>query len=123
MEKRWIKMDKQDGKQLLTRQAQSVEDTCLSCLQKVAANEDVDDKAVADLKKRKLVKVEQWKTFKVSKGPAFTVQRVKQETDLTVELLQSGDWRNRTFKPYNFDVRRHPWCPHNSYVCRLTVTQ
>eukprot|EP00892_Ulva_mutabilis_P007211 jgi/Ulvmu1/4862/UM020_0148.1 len=104
MEKRWIKMDKQDGKQLLTRQVQSVEDTCLSNLQKVAAQQEVDDKAITELKKRKLVKVEQWKTFKVSKGPAFSVERVKQETDLTAELLQSGEWRNRKFKDYNFDA-------------------
>lgn len=111
MEKRWIKMDKNDGKQVLTRQTQAVEDVCLSSLQKVASQAEVDDKAVAELKKRKLVKVEQWKTFKVTKGPAFSVERVKQETDLTVELLQSGDWRNRKFKEYNFDVRSHHGCP------------
>lgn len=107
MEKRWIKMDKQDGKQLLTRQTDAVEDVCLASLQKVAAQEEVDSKAIAELKKRKLVKVEQWKTFKVSKGPAFSLERVKQETDLTVELLQSGEWRSRKFKDYNFDVRHH----------------
>lgn len=121
MEKRWIKMDKQDGKQLLTRQTQAAEDTCLASLRKVAAEEEVDSKAVAELKKRKLVKVEQWKTFKVSKGPAFSLERVKQETDLTVELLQGGEWRNRKFKEYNFEVRSPAPRPGRLHACICNV--
>ena len=29
---------------------------------------------------------------------------VQQATDLTVEMLQNGSWRNASFKKYNFDA-------------------
>lgn len=32
----------------------------------------------------------------------------KQETDISVEMLQSGAWKNATFKPYNFNAMGVP---------------
>ena len=40
------------------------------------------------MKKRKLVAPETWKTYKLSKGPKFALQRVRPATDLTTEMLQ-----------------------------------
>lgn len=37
-----------------------------------------------------------------TKGPKFSIERVKAATDLTSELLLSGQWKELSFKPYNF---------------------
>ncbi|KAF0983545.1 hypothetical protein FDP41_010610 [Naegleria fowleri] len=58
--------------------------------------------AFSQLKSRKLVKVDTIKYFNVTKGPKFSVQRQKQETDLTSDLLATGNWESASFKPYNF---------------------
>lgn len=108
MEKGWVKMSKQDGKQYLARNVQTIEDMCLTSLKVLDADTEVADTVAAELKKRKLVKLEQWKTFKISKGPAFALEVVKPETDLTAELLQSGDWQSKQFKEYNFKVHPSP---------------
>lgn len=47
-------------------------------------------------------------SFKIGKGPKFSTQIVKEETDLTAELLSSGEWKTKTFKPYNFKTLGAP---------------
>lgn len=66
------------------------------------------DAILTDLKKRKLVTMVKRISFKINKGPKFATQIVKEETDLTAEMLYSGDWRNKTFKPYNFKALGAP---------------
>jgi phenylalanyl-tRNA synthetase alpha chain len=44
---------------------------------------------VADLKKRKLVKMQKVISFKIHKGPKFALEMVKEETDLTADMLAS----------------------------------
>lgn len=46
------------------------------------------DAELAALKKRKLIAVEQWKTYTVGKGAAWAPQRKKAATELTAEMLQ-----------------------------------
>lgn len=41
-------------------------------------------------------------SFKISKGSKFALELVKEETDLTAEMLASGSWKSASFKPYNF---------------------
>ncbi|EFC44935.1 phenylalanine-tRNA synthetase family protein, alpha subunit [Naegleria gruberi] len=55
-----------------------------------------------ELKSRKLVKVETIKFFYVSKGTEFALERKKQETDLTTQMILSNEWQNASFKEYNF---------------------
>jgi len=47
-------------------------------------------------------------SFKINKGPKFATQIIKEETDLTAEMLASGDWKSKTFKPYNFKALGAP---------------
>jgi len=42
--------------------------------------------------------------FSVTKGPQFALKVEKLETDLTFEMLQSGAWREKPFKKYNFNA-------------------
>lgn len=61
-----------------------------------------DAKIIADLKKRKLLRTQKVISFRIGKGPKFALELVKEETDLTAEMLASGAWKTATFKPYNF---------------------
>ncbi|MCO5609968.1 hypothetical protein L7F22_064203 [Adiantum nelumboides] len=42
------------------------------------------------------------------KGPKILPQVEKLETDLTVEMLQSGSWKSAAFKQYNFNAEGAP---------------
>ncbi|KAG8703874.1 Phenylalanyl-tRNA synthetase, beta subunit, cytoplasmic [Ceratobasidium sp. 394] len=66
------------------------------------------DKAINELKKRKLVVQKKGLWFTVSKGTNFSTSIAKLETDLTYDMLQSGSWKNSTFKQYNFEAEGTP---------------
>ena len=83
-------------------QTDSIEDTTRATLLKIKETKTADPKVATDLKKRKLVKVQKVFSFKATKGPEFALEIKKEETDLTVEMLTSGDWKTANFKPYNF---------------------
>ena len=40
--------------------------------------------------------------FEVKKGSEFTTNIVKQEAELTKEMIESGAWKQKDFKPFNF---------------------
>lgn len=63
-----------------------------------------DAKVVAELRKRKLVRLQKVISFRVRKGDKFALEMVREETDLTADMLASGAWKTATFKPYNFDA-------------------
>lgn len=64
----------------------------------------VSDAVKTEYKKRKLLQEVVIKSFILSKGPAFSTELKKLETDLTSDMLLSGAWKSLTFKPYNFDA-------------------
>ncbi|KAN0069649.1 tRNA synthetases class II core domain (F) domain containing protein [Elaphomyces granulatus] len=63
---------------------------------------------VADLKKRKLVVLQKVISFQIFKGPKFAKEFVKEETDLTAEMLANGTWKTANFKAYNFKAQGAP---------------
>jgi len=101
MRNKWIK---KDGNYLVPA-TDSVEDTTRQLLQQVAANKAVaDPKTLADYKKRKLVTLSKVISYTVSKGPRYAREIPVEVTDLTAEMLASGEWRTANFKPYNFNA-------------------
>jgi phenylalanyl-tRNA synthetase alpha chain len=46
-----------------------------------------DAKVLADLKKRKLVVMQKRISFRINKGPKFALEIVKEETDLTADMI------------------------------------
>ncbi|EIW61906.1 phenylalanine-tRNA ligase [Trametes versicolor FP-101664 SS1] len=62
------------------------------------------EKALAELRKRKLVAQRKGQWFTVRKGPNFSTSTAKPETDLTVDMLTSGSWKTATYKKYNFEA-------------------
>jgi phenylalanyl-tRNA synthetase alpha chain len=83
-------------------QADAIRDTTKEQLLQIQQTQAHDSKVISDLKKRKLIRTQKAITFKLSKGPKFALEIVKEETDLTADMLASGSWRTANFKPYNF---------------------
>lgn len=69
-------------------QVESIEDTVLPQLHAIAKGETLDNATGGALKKRKLVTLETWTTYRLTKGPRFALERKKQPTDLTTEMLK-----------------------------------
>jgi phenylalanyl-tRNA synthetase alpha chain len=44
---------------------------------------------VTDLKKRKLVKMQKVISYRFQKGPKYALEMVKEETDLTADMIAS----------------------------------
>ena len=59
-------------------------------LQQVAAGrvDELSEAEVKNLTKRKLAAVRTWTAFRLGRGPQFALERVKQHTDLTTEMLR-----------------------------------
>ncbi|KAF2971477.1 hypothetical protein GQX73_g2056 [Xylaria multiplex] len=99
---KWITKTK-DGK--LKAVPDSIHDAAREQLLSVKTTRAISDpKVLADLKKRKLVRVQKVVAFKIDKGPSFALEIPDEATDLTAEMLATGSWKTATFKPYNFEA-------------------
>ncbi|KAI8374735.1 tRNA synthetases class II core domain (F)-domain-containing protein [Radiomyces spectabilis] len=93
----------------LVRSVDSIVDQTQKELQEIqSTSTHKDAKVLADLKKRKLTDKQKFTSYKVVKGPQFSLEIKKEATDITYEMLQSGEWKNATFKKYNFDAAGVP---------------
>lgn len=43
--------------------------------------------------------------FEVTKGSDFTTSVSKQEAELTKDMIESGQWKSKSFKPFNFKAK------------------
>lgn len=99
---KWIEKDKD----VLRPAKDSVKDTVSEQLRTMQSTRSYPDiKVVAELRKRKLITLQKISTYKISKGPKYSKEFVKEETDLTVEMLASGAWKTVKLKPYNFKAK------------------
>uniref|UniRef100_A0A7S0TVX7 phenylalanine--tRNA ligase n=2 Tax=Hemiselmis andersenii TaxID=464988 RepID=A0A7S0TVX7_HEMAN len=101
MQAKWLKVDKAQGGRIF-RDKDSVEDVVQGQLQGVRGGHFPPKADLDKLKKRKLVAAANYKTFKVSKGAAFSETRTKACTDITADMMHDGSWKTAKFKPYNF---------------------
>jgi phenylalanyl-tRNA synthetase alpha chain len=100
--KGWIKKDGQ----LLRANTDTIVDQTREQLLTVQKTQTLEDlKALGDLKRRKLVAFQKVLNFKIAKGPKFAKEFVKEETDLTAEMLMNGSWKTAKLKPYNFKAK------------------
>ncbi|MBW0513874.1 hypothetical protein O181_053589 [Austropuccinia psidii MF-1] len=72
------------------------------------SKDDSKGSGIADYRKRKLCEKKKSMYFSVEKGPKFSLQIERPETDLTLDLLASGRWKTAAFKPYNFNAEGVP---------------
>ncbi|KIY98410.1 phenylalanyl-tRNA synthetase alphachain [Monoraphidium neglectum] len=105
MQQKWVATDKSSGEPRVVRKVESIVDTVQQQLQTLLSGGDLP---AADLealtKKRKMLQLNSWKTFSLSKGPKFALQRKRQATELTAEMIAKGTWRDQEFKDYNFNA-------------------
>ena len=72
-------------------------------MQKIKETSAVDDaKLLAELRKRKLATTAKEISYTAKKGPKFAREIPVEVTDLTADMLASGEWKTANFKPYNF---------------------
>ena len=91
----------------LSRKIASIEDKLRDLVLQVKegqADQSLPKETLTDLSKRKLVQFSTIKPYAVSKGPQFEKGTTKEVAVLTAELIQSGEWKNTSFKKYNFDA-------------------
>ncbi|KAJ3088994.1 hypothetical protein HK102_007446 [Quaeritorhiza haematococci] len=97
--KGWVKKDGQN----LVRAVKSIVDQTQVDLKEISkTGTHKDQSLINELKKRKLIEKKVTTTYKVTKGPKFTTTITQESTDITAEMLQSGNWKTATFKKYNF---------------------
>lgn len=109
MSQGWILVDKSINPPLVKRKVDAIEDSVQHNLMSVAnGKNDLPANLVAEYKKRKLLQEITTKSFILSKGSAFATTLTKLETDLTVDMLASGLWKDLSFKSYNFEALGAP---------------
>lgn len=104
MSKGWIVLDKSAGR--VSRKVNEINDEVRSHLNLILNNEaeKIPDNIKLDYKKRKLVQEVNIKSFNIKKGSQFSTTLTKPETDITPEMIATGSWKTKTFKPYNFNA-------------------
>ncbi|XP_036407968.1 phenylalanine--tRNA ligase alpha subunit [Megalops cyprinoides] len=116
MSNKWIRLDKSHkGGPRVFRMVENVEDTVREklLLVKLGGASQLVEKEKNELKKRKLLTEVTMKSYWITKADAFSTTIVKQETELTPEMIATGSWRGKKFKPYNFDAMGvAPDCGH-----------
>ncbi|KAL8913512.1 MAG: hypothetical protein Q9171_001700 [Xanthocarpia ochracea] len=101
----WIKKEKD----LLKAAVHSIQDASREQLQTIQQTRTYPDpKVLTDLRKRKLVTIQKVISFEIRKGPKFAKEFVKEETDLTADMLATGAWKSVKLKPYNFNAMGAP---------------
>ncbi|CCF57332.1 hypothetical protein KAFR_0C03400 [Kazachstania africana CBS 2517] len=65
--------------------------------------DSIDNKVIADLKKRKLIVQRKETDFIITKGAEFSLELTKLETDITSDMIVTGAYKDLKFKPYNFN--------------------
>ena len=102
---KWIRKDEKD-KTVLRADTDSIVDGTREQLQRIQETKTYPDaKVLQDLRKRKLIAPQKVITFEVGKGSKFAKEFVKEETDLTADMLATGAWKTVKLKPYNFQAK------------------
>lgn len=102
----WISIDKETKK--IRPRVDTIHDSVHDLIKSISkmslkGDNNLDGKVLSDLKKRKLVTETIVKYMVIEKGKDFQLTIERPETDLTTALLQSGEWRGKRFKDYNFN--------------------
>lgn len=104
----WVVLDKKhaDGPKI-TKKVTSINDEVQILLKKIKVMDlnDIPEKSIQDLKKRKLISELTINSFNVSKGKNFSTKIEKLEVELTPEMLQNNSWKNIKFKELNINAQ------------------
>lgn len=97
---KWLK---KDGDRIVALVDSTPTDTVLDQLNTIASTGTLADaKELQELKKRKLVTLTKIIGYQVEKGPEFSLEIKQLETDITLDMIVNGTWKEKEFKPLNF---------------------
>ncbi|KAK2513731.1 LOW QUALITY PROTEIN: phenylalanine--tRNA ligase alpha subunit [Columba livia] len=116
MANKWLHLDKgAPGGPRVLPAVPAVQDAVQESLRRVQCGEaeQLPERERAELKRRKLLLEVTLKSYWITKGSAFSTAVTRQETELTPDMIATGSWRARPFKPYNFSaLGLPPACGH-----------
>ncbi|XP_013887485.1 phenylalanine--tRNA ligase alpha subunit, partial [Austrofundulus limnaeus] len=116
MSNKWIRVDKShEGGPRIFRTVDSIQDQVRDKLLVVKKGDctQLEEKEKSELKKRKLLSEVTLKSYWITKGSSFSTTVSKQETELTSDMIATGSWKEKKFKPYNFEAMGiAPDCGH-----------
>uniref|UniRef100_A0A8C6KLP1 Phenylalanine--tRNA ligase alpha subunit n=1 Tax=Nothobranchius furzeri TaxID=105023 RepID=A0A8C6KLP1_NOTFU len=116
MSNKWIRLDKStEGGPRIFRTVESIQDQVRETLLLVqrGRSTQLEEKEKNELKKRKLLSEVTVKSYWITKDSSFSTTVSKQETELTPEMIATGSWKEKKFKPYNFEAMGvAPDCGH-----------
>ncbi|KAL9077880.1 MAG: hypothetical protein Q9157_003211 [Trypethelium eluteriae] len=102
---KWIK---KDGDTLVPV-ANEVEDKTRQSLLEINEKRSLENTiTLKEFIKRKLAKTNKVITYDVQKGSRYAKEIPVEVTDLTADMLASGEWKTANFKPYNFEALGAP---------------
>ncbi|XP_071579438.1 phenylalanine--tRNA ligase alpha subunit isoform X1 [Temnothorax nylanderi] len=101
----WIELDKSGDVPIVRKKVPSIADVVQTHLKNLSS---VSENIKAEYKKRKLLQEVVIKSMHLEKGPNFSTKIEKLEADLTSDLLVNGTWKDKKFKPYNFEALGAP---------------
>jgi len=67
-------------------------------------SDKVEKKQLDELKRRKLVAVSSYKTYRITRGAKYAPARRSLATDITSDMLKTKEWADKEFKDYNWNA-------------------
>jgi phenylalanyl-tRNA synthetase alpha chain len=104
MRLKWISFDKNTSTVKRTLALEKIEDTAQVHLTRLLEGADVAAKDIDALKKRTFVTKVSQMIYSLTKGKKFALKLPQLATDLTSEMVQSGEWANMEMKSYNLSA-------------------
>lgn len=111
LKRRWVSIDKPTKAFVAVSGATVVDDVgdALRTLRDAEGSpEGIPSDMLKTLKSRKLASSKPFKTYRIFAGEKLAEARVVQATELTRDMLESGEWSSVAFKPYNFQAEGKP---------------
>mmetsp|Transcript_10064 Transcript_10064/g.20357 ORF Transcript_10064/g.20357 Transcript_10064/m.20357 type:complete len:506 (-) Transcript_10064:1934-3451(-) len=105
MKKQWVALDKETKR--IHVKVSEIQDELILGLRAISEDPtggSLEPAMLKELKSRKMVQPKPFKTYLLTRGPAFGDARKVQATELTKEMLESGEWEHASFKEYNFSA-------------------
>lgn len=105
----WLAMDKKHANgPTVFRKVDGAIDVVKAVLVDIENRQNVEEKKIQDLKKRKLITPIVTKFYSLTKGSEFKTTIERPEADLTADMLQDASWKKKSFKDYNFEAKGAP---------------
>ena len=136
----WLQISKEDGITMLSSLVNAPKSDVSDVLEQVASGKGTLSKSISEALKqaleRKLVSEVITKKFEteIIESEVAEVEKLLAVDsggigNLTPEILTTGDWRNKSFRPYNVDIvpayanygKKHPYAEFNDWLREIMI--